>query len=361
MAFVASAFAASANTPCWTCPSGQIHWYDAGLSSAPGGDRCACVQRNTPTTTTNAPTITSPPNSIVVKNNKDVSFFSSPGGTSCSHSRTYNQVGQGRPSIIFSFSLSGVGSLTPGRSYAILDIRSTRCANANRIVSFVASANPSYDLVESSSSCTNNLQSNVIGNSTFLQDGSGCRLSRQIDVTAAIYAARSARKNVVTFVLSTSTVNDASNPNFCNRQVSPNVSPFFDSNNNCGVELNGREVVPSSFYLTLVNVGSGTTTTVAPTTTRAPETTTTKAPTSAPTTTRPPNCWTCPAGQTHWYDAGLTTAPGGDRCACVPDNNRGCWTCPPGYIHWFNAGLTSAPGGDRCACVRRSRTLAGRK
>ncbi|KAL0477760.1 trypsin PRSS [Acrasis kona] len=34
-------------------------------------------------------------------------------------------------------------------------------------------------------------------------------------------------------------------------------------------------------------------------------------------------------------------------------DTRGCWTCPAGFIHWFQrGGYTSAPGGDRCACVR---------
>jgi outer membrane protein assembly factor BamB len=77
-------------------------------------------------------------------------------------------------------------------------------------------------------------------------------------------------------------------------------------------------------------------------------------------------CWTCPAGETHWFMAGISTAPDGDGCACVPYSapppststtsptsydTRGCWTCPAGETHWFMAGIASAPGGDRCACV----------
>ncbi|KAL0485050.1 hypothetical protein AKO1_003743 [Acrasis kona] len=29
--------------PCWTCPSGFIHWYDTVDQKAPGDDRCGCV------------------------------------------------------------------------------------------------------------------------------------------------------------------------------------------------------------------------------------------------------------------------------------------------------------------------------
>ncbi|KAL0481254.1 hypothetical protein AKO1_012795, partial [Acrasis kona] len=76
----------------------------------------------------------------------------------------------------------------------------------------------------------------------------------------------------------------------------------------------------------------------------------------------------------------MASAPSGDRCACVASSGsppaqtttrapstptttkapstpsatydtRGCWTCSPGYTHWFNAGMSSSPGGDRCACV----------
>ncbi|KAL0488818.1 hypothetical protein AKO1_009107 [Acrasis kona] len=344
----------TSNRGCWTCPAGQIHWFDAGLSTAPGGDRCACVPMSTPTTTI--------PNSIVVKNNKDVSFFSSPGGTSCTHSKSYDQVGQGRPSVIFSFSLDRIGALIPGRTFALLDVRSTKCANSNRLLSLLSSGNPSYNLVESSPNgpsnyCVTNLQSSSVGNSTFAQDGNGCRLSRQYDVTGAIYEARGAGKNEVSFILSTIFIFDSTNPNFCNRFLTPNVSTFYDNDNNCGILLNGRETPPSSFYLTLVNTGS---ITPSPTSgpTRTPSPSRTPSPTS-PTTGVP--CWTCPSGQIHWYDAGIPTAPGGDRCACVPTTNRGCWTCPPGFIHWFDAGLSTAPGGDRCACVRRSRSLAGMK
>jgi hypothetical protein len=104
-------------------------------------------------------------------------------------------------------------------------------------------------------------------------------------------------------------------------------------------------------------------------TTTLPGTPSTVSPTSYDTR----NCWTCPADQIHWFQAGLATAPGGDRCACVPYSGtpttsttapgpsttasptsydtRGCWTCPAGQIHWFQAGLATAPGGDRCACV----------
>ncbi len=83
----------------------------------------------------------------------------------------------------------------------------------------------------------------------------------------------------------------------------------------------------------------------------------------APSTTGSPTqydtrgCWTCPAGLTHWFQAGLTSAPGGDRCACVPYERNGCWTCGPGYIHWFQAGLKVAPNNDGCACVRVARRL----
>ncbi|KAL0488512.1 hypothetical protein AKO1_015717 [Acrasis kona] len=42
--------------PCWTCPSGFVHWYETELIKAPGDDRCACV----PGSSTSAPT-TLPP------------------------------------------------------------------------------------------------------------------------------------------------------------------------------------------------------------------------------------------------------------------------------------------------------------
>jgi len=68
-------------------------------------------------------------------------------------------------------------------------------------------------------------------------------------------------------------------------------------------------------------------------------------------------CWTCPPGYKHWFDIGLLSAPGGDRCACVqvttpnaPAVNN-CWTCSPGYVHWWLGGHSNAPGGDKCACV----------
>jgi len=38
--------------------------------------------------------------------------------------------------------------------------------------------------------------------------------------------------------------------------------------------------------------------------------------TKAPTTTVP-NCWTCPNGYKHWFQAGYASAPNGDACACV--------------------------------------------
>jgi len=75
----------------------------------------------------------------------------------------------------------------------------------------------------------------------------------------------------------------------------------------------------------------------------------------------------------------MSSAPGGDQCACVPSSGgsttkapattttkapssggsydtRGCWTCSPGHTHWFQAGMSSAPGGDRCACVASGST-----
>ncbi|KAL0486501.1 Snaclec subunit [Acrasis kona] len=60
---------------------------------------------------------------------------------------------------------------------------------------------------------------------------------------------------------------------------------------------------------------------------------------SPPATTQPP-CWTCPAGQVHWYDAGIASAPGGDRCACVPapTTPSGCpsgWTKYEGFCYRF--------------------------
>ncbi|KAL0490808.1 hypothetical protein AKO1_009603 [Acrasis kona] len=97
----------------------------------------------------------------------------------------------------------------------------------------------------------------------------------------------------------------------------------------------------------------------------------------APTTTPAPTeydtrgCWTCPPNFTHWFRQGLSEAPGGDKCACVPVaaaptttlppaptttsaptdyDTRGCWTCPPNYIHWFQR-LSESPDGDRCSCV----------
>jgi len=53
----------------------------------------------------------------------------------------------------------------------------------------------------------------------------------------------------------------------------------------------------------------------------------------APTTEIP--CWTCPSGQVHWYDegTGITTAPGGDRCACVPAP-AGQNGCPAGWTKY---------------------------
>jgi uncharacterized Zn-binding protein involved in type VI secretion len=115
-------------------------------------------------------------------------------------------------------------------------------------------------------------------------------------------------------------------------------------------------------------------------------TTTTKSPT--PTSYDTKGCWTCPSGYTHWFNAGVAQAPGGDQCACVKSSSTPttttttkspttattkspttttkspqattikptpyCWTCPNGYTHWFTAGLSTAPGGDQCACVKSS-------
>ncbi|KAL0487648.1 hypothetical protein AKO1_000241 [Acrasis kona] len=69
----------------------------------------------------------------------------------------------------------------------------------------------------------------------------------------------------------------------------------------------------------------------------------------------PTDCWTCPPGYQHWFDAdsGYTSAPNGDKCACVSVR---CFTCPPDYQHWYDegTGYTSAPGGDKCACVLKN-------
>jgi len=121
--------------------------------------------------------------------------------------------------------------------------------------------------------------------------------------------------------------------------------------------------------------------------TNPPTATTTKAPTG----NFPTDCWTCPAGYVHWWEAGYAASPGGDRCECVegtvvvtpaptpvtptttktpvtptttktpvtPTTTKApvgnfptdCWTCPAGYTHWWLAGYQAAPGGDRCACV----------
>jgi hypothetical protein len=66
-------------------------------------------------------------------------------------------------------------------------------------------------------------------------------------------------------------------------------------------------------------------------------------PTTAATTARPSNCWTCPAGQSHWFDIGFTKPTNGDPCQCIPSTiattsaspiaTPKCWTCPPGYSH----------------------------
>jgi hypothetical protein len=48
-ACVQSGAAPSPNTPsttssCWTCPSGWKHWYELGMSAPGNGDRCQCIK-----------------------------------------------------------------------------------------------------------------------------------------------------------------------------------------------------------------------------------------------------------------------------------------------------------------------------
>ncbi|KAL0487146.1 cell surface mannoprotein [Acrasis kona] len=62
----------------------------------------------------------------------------------------------------------------------------------------------------------------------------------------------------------------------------------------------------------------------------------------------PTDCWACPAGQIHWWEAGWPSSA--DRCACTPGSP--CWTCPAGFVHWWEAGWESS-GGDRCNCVKK--------
>ncbi|KAL0482086.1 laminin subunit alpha [Acrasis kona] len=86
-------------------------------------------------------------------------------------------------------------------------------------------------------------------------------------------------------------------------------------------------------------------------------------PVSAPTTSAAPStgapCWTCPSGLVHWFDAdsGYKYPLGGDRCACVSPLPP-CWTCAPGWVSWFDLGYSSPPNNDRCQCIKQSRSLA---
>ncbi|KAL0476585.1 Tmprss12 [Acrasis kona] len=95
----------------------------------------------------------------------------------------------------------------------------------------------------------------------------------------------------------------------------------------------------------------------------------------------PDNCWTCPPGYVHWWEAGLSTYT--DPCGCVAgvatttsspttpttttsspatptttsssvSHPTNCWTCPAGYVHWWEAGLSSSS--DPCGCVVQSAT-----
>jgi len=60
----------------------------------------------------------------------------------------------------------------------------------------------------------------------------------------------------------------------------------------------------------------------------------------------PTDCWACPSGQIHWWEAGWPSSA--DRCACTPGTP--CWPCSGGRVHWWEAGWESS-GGDRCNCV----------
>jgi hypothetical protein len=94
--------------------------------------------------------------------------------------------------------------------------------------------------------------------------------------------------------------------------------------------------------------------TVAVTTTAAPVVATSE-PTTTTTTPAPThNCWTCPAGNIHWYDTAMTAPDNGEDCQCVLASNydsHGCLACPANFAHWYDAGLTASGNGDKCQCV----------
>ncbi|KAL0483181.1 hypothetical protein AKO1_014835, partial [Acrasis kona] len=89
----------------------------------------------------------------------------------------------------------------------------------------------------------------------------------------------------------------------------------------------------------------------------------TAAPQAGHQDSHPTDCWTCPPGYSHWWDAGYSSFS--DPCGCVPGvfssttsnptssttttsspstttlspvaHRTDCWTCPPGFIHWWDA------------------------
>ena len=253
--------------------------------------------------------------SQTIYSNADLRSGSSPGGTSCGHSDSYDFTGNSRGSFYVGFPTA---VLSAPVSSALFYYKPTRCVNTDKLqfsVRTLKDATATFNEVGGINNQCPFLETKDTFEAVF---DSSCT-SQGIDVTSALNAALAANNNQFVLSLFDATKNNpnAENPNFCNRFSTPGVEPHFNDNSNCGVSVQSRQ----SFYLVV-----GSSTTAAPTT-AAPST---AAPTTSAPTTAAPTSNSCAGANV----SGPNVASPG-RSVSVCSGNGYCvgqsCKCIPGY------------------------------
>ena len=213
--------------------------------------------------------------SQTIYSNADLSSGSSPGGTSCGHSNSYDFTGNSRGSFYVGFPTAGLSGPV---SSALFYYKPTLCVNTDKL-SFSVRTIKNAAATFNETGGINNQCPFLDAQDTFEAVFDSTCTSQGIDITTALNAALAVGNSQFVLSLFDATKYDpnATNPNFCNRFVTPNVEPHFNDQSNCGVHVQSGQ----SFYLI---ISSSSSTTAAPST-AAP---TTSAPsTAAPTTSAP--------------------------------------------------------------------------